>query len=1221
MSVVGDGKENSHRHRRAGDFSWSALALVWGGCRLAAVEVAAAAARANGPGAAAPPMRVVGWCADDGGGGGGDAVEEDVLFPKSNGTGAAAAAAAAAAASTRAASTSHSRQSSPCLALEVDDWILDCAVVPGSSASSTSSHNNIITLLVGTAHNCVHVVPVRATLAKVDGHASVAALRVHHHRHLKIQGRPFSIGHSLAICPHSRQVAFGAVTSSIAVWSLQDPHPHPPDGSSSSSSSSSSSAAIASVGAPSDVGNDTSSTDDYAALAATTSTLAGHKGVVHSLRFDSQGTRLVSASDDRTVKLWTKRSSGSAADDRCRNTTSCPFSSSSPPQSSWTCTWTGWGHTARCWSATFTTLPPVHHAPARDLVVSCGEDGTARCWDTTSGEAVAVLRGHSVTSQSVWNVEAWQGIAVTAANNGSLAMFDLRSRLEDQPPERQGLHEEIVTSADDPVPDADPDHDCNAHTNARCGWSSFIRLPAAPQVIVGLDMHQAPPSPDGSAPAPTPSFLLVATRSGSLLKCDTSTAAPPSRGITATEMRPWRSFCHLSNAEATCVSVHPDGVRAAIGTSTGASILVPLRNHGSSNSDQEHSPEPDLCHPEEKSNLKRLAWIADDCLLAFHVKSLVLWRRTRCGTPDSSGAFVGTLLVPGTNGMPICASWNEPTKRLVVGDTRGNLVLFDVASLDFDDHCTRFHELRPVSVVPRAHGREHVNDVSWTSSRTLCSVGNDGCVCECAVDGSGSLLRLLSYAVAPFTGIDRVWTVCASGNATILVGGFCGNVFIVTDVESGYELLRIDTGGRQRKYCLLLDYDGTGMRTNHACFAVALSRTGGGRDLQLWSFRSLGVRICEARRAATAAHPPWSFSPGLHGGTIRAVCARTCGTTTIVVTASDDCTSRVSILDRDGSVVSTKKLTPQANSVRAVCMSRVRGERTRASSDFVPALIVVGGCRLTLQLFVLRRASALDDIEVEYIGKGKLASKSSSIDQRINAVAAISIGSEDSDNAHESLVASGDSEGACYLFAVPAEVQSSYKGHLVFQSERPILCLSLARVLGRILLVAGTSGGELIVHDVTSLPSGELEWPQVFRSKPHMVGANTLDIRVPWKERGVLRICTGGDDQRIHCCEIQVSEGASSAALIRSVTCHNACTTSVCGVSWLDDEHVCATCSGQQLAIFKVSFPRMTRIACTSVPVGDVSGLAVCDSETPNCVTVAVAGAGVAIYKARLTKL
>jgi hypothetical protein len=456
------------------------------------------------------------------------------------------------------------------------------------------------------------------------------------------------------------------------------------------------------------------------------------------------------------------------------------------------------------------------------------------------------------------------------------------------------------------------------------------------------------------------------------------------------------------------------------------------------------------------------------------------------------------------------------------------------------------------------------------------------------------------------------------------VGGFCGNVFIVTDVESGYELLRIDTGGRQRKYCLLLDYDGTGERTNHACIAVALSRTGGGRVLQLWSFRSLGVHICETHRAATAAHPPWSFSPGLHGGTIRAVCARTCGTTTIVVTASEDCTSRVSILDRDGSVVSTKKLTPQANSVRAVCMSRVRGERTCASSDFVPALIVAGGCRLTLQLFVLRRASALDDVEVEYIGKGTLGSKSSSsIDQRINAVAAISIGSEDSDNAHASLVASGDSEGACCLYAVPAEVQSSYKGHLVFQSDRPVLCLSLARVLSRIILVAGTSGGELIVHDVTRFPSGGLEWPQVFRSKPHMVGANAVDTRVPWNERGVLRICTGGDDQRIHCCEIQVSEGASSAALIRSVTCDNACTTSICGVSWLDDEHVCATCSGQQLVIFKVSFPWMTRIACTSVPVGDVSGLAVCDSnsEAPNCVTVAVTGAGVAVYKARLTKL
>ncbi|MBA4159645.1 MAG: TIR domain-containing protein [Gemmatimonadetes bacterium] len=90
-----------------------------------------------------------------------------------------------------------------------------------------------------------------------------------------------------------------------------------------------------------------------------TDTLRGHEGAVLAASFDSDGRRVVTGGSDRTARVWDLQS-GEARVLR--------------------------GHEGRVGAASF-------DSDGR-RVVTASEDGTARVWDLQSGEATDVLRGH-----------------------------------------------------------------------------------------------------------------------------------------------------------------------------------------------------------------------------------------------------------------------------------------------------------------------------------------------------------------------------------------------------------------------------------------------------------------------------------------------------------------------------------------------------------------------------------------------------------------------------------------------------------------------------------------------------------------------------------------------------------------------------------------------------------------------------------------------------------
>ena len=87
---------------------------------------------------------------------------------------------------------------------------------------------------------------------------------------------------------------------------------------------------------------------------------------LHSAEFSRDGTRIVTASEDKTARIWDVATGKEIAVLR--------------------------GHNAPVYSATF--------SPDGSRIVTASEDKTARIWDAPSAKEIAVLRGHEAYVRS-----------------------------------------------------------------------------------------------------------------------------------------------------------------------------------------------------------------------------------------------------------------------------------------------------------------------------------------------------------------------------------------------------------------------------------------------------------------------------------------------------------------------------------------------------------------------------------------------------------------------------------------------------------------------------------------------------------------------------------------------------------------------------------------------------------------------------------------------------
>jgi WD40 repeat protein len=116
--------------------------------------------------------------------------------------------------------------------------------------------------------------------------------------------------------------------------------------------------------------------------------LKGHEGVIFSIRFNHDASRIISASDDRTVRVW-------GSDD-------APLIL--------------FGHTARVWDCMFVD----------GYIVSISEDSTCRVWNE-EGDCVTCWEGHA--GKNIWScaVDPEHKTVATGGQDSGILLWSMRS--------------------------------------------------------------------------------------------------------------------------------------------------------------------------------------------------------------------------------------------------------------------------------------------------------------------------------------------------------------------------------------------------------------------------------------------------------------------------------------------------------------------------------------------------------------------------------------------------------------------------------------------------------------------------------------------------------------------------------------------------------------------------------------------------------------------------
>jgi WD40 repeat protein len=129
-------------------------------------------------------------------------------------------------------------------------------------------------------------------------------------------------------------------------------------------------------------------------------TLSGHQGAVYAVRFNRDATKVVSASDDRTARIWDVASHRSTSLPHVAAVTSASFDPNGRRLAT-----AGADGKVRIWDvsgrgplkilgADTQPLSSVRYSHDGKRLVTAGDDGVVRVWDVRSGAAVDALKGH-----------------------------------------------------------------------------------------------------------------------------------------------------------------------------------------------------------------------------------------------------------------------------------------------------------------------------------------------------------------------------------------------------------------------------------------------------------------------------------------------------------------------------------------------------------------------------------------------------------------------------------------------------------------------------------------------------------------------------------------------------------------------------------------------------------------------------------------------------------
>eukprot|EP00750_Incisomonas_marina_P021579 INCI456.1.p1 GENE.INCI456.1~~INCI456.1.p1 ORF type:complete len:980 (-),score=115.39 INCI456.1:580-3519(-) len=494
--------------------------------------------------------------------------------------------------------------------------------------------------------------------------------------------------------------------------------------------------------------------------------LVGHNGVIFSARWSSDGRKIASVSDDRTVRLWAQQQlPGDLRPPSPSKTLPTRSPSNSPAQSSerseqFECQFASFGHRARVWDVRF--------IEGQGQLVTVSEDATAKLWDEATGACLSTIVGHApknVWSIAVTRVVGGRAVVATGGADGSVKIWSSNH----------------VTYL--------PRHFLDLEASAAQGQNDVQTAPSsAPAAKATIRDMSVAVRDDGSLFS---NSLLFAISSPNVLTCIDPAI---SKFHVVYRGQPSDQFTKICCSRDT----------AAVGTARGKVLVFDLRN-------RRHDYPVDLVASVDahKCRIRHLSnTLVDDngtirnIFVSCDANSLVsIWEIAH----TESGAQVHTLhssRVPTKRGDAgiisstiMCTTEEQRSQMIVVlGDCYGHV------------HCLSFGKDTPESYfrLPSAHGR-HPVAVIQRRDRDIVSAGHDGWIhfYELSIgnDGQPRLMRQHSMSTDSVAQIERIFW----GNANrVLIGGFKSSEFVAVDLRTNCRVAQAACGGWKRPWDLFL---------------------------------------------------------------------------------------------------------------------------------------------------------------------------------------------------------------------------------------------------------------------------------------------------------------------------------------------------------------------------------------------------------------------------------
>ena len=825
--------------------------------------------------------------------------------------------------------------------------------------------------------------------------------------------------------------------------------------------------------------------------------LKGHLGSVFSIKISECGNFIASTSDDRTVRLWIHTpmvEQNNEVPDECTRHICAKQIIDLHSSYSYTLAWTGWGHTARVWNVSILSATSNHQLGAMfPLLLSAGEDGTVRVWSplTSTKEITHPLRGNR--SSSIWTVNASdEGIVVTGGNDGCVKLYTLDKRLKSKEEAIRKFYVPMdpLPAPMDPLPatikvaNNEVSNEANASADNKKTKIITHYENGQGQAICGMAFYSNCRS--------VRSDILIATRVGGLFSLHTTTNAWCDHGNWSENIV--SCTIDIDHLTGTCIVAHPSGECAVIGTTEGWLIKSSLIINISSNKNTNVA-----FRAQSYRSIQSVSFPDVDSLLVFYARGVVIWFKF-----DQSPTPLHVMRL-GTTGIPL--SFAHDSDAMYFGDSRGNIVYFS-SSRPAGDIVADVHEQKPSSLLAKVHGKEHVTGLAVSSSGVLFSVGNDGCLSQSKIDSNGQLQKLMSIPIANVTGLRHIWNVPnASGIERILIGGFYGNDYVLLDYTYG-ELLRIATGGRQRRQDLFLNFDCNtgGLRSLEV--AILTGKKDGINSIDIHDSDLHDKNIID------------SIGLPYHAENINDACWIEDDCENLyLLTGSNDCAVKLSRFS-ENKFVSTVDLPSHESCVRGVCSSG--------------RLLVTCGGKFSMEFYILdstRTSTNVNDplrCDVALLCSYR-TQENVITDHRLNSVCATALFPPEK---QYHLVLAGDSDGDLHLCIISEQAtpRRTVIGTKLKGDGRPILCIELLRCNSTtILAFVGTTGGKISVwvlpgtltgdNEGTLKLNGDIPSSPVYYYIGHKSGVNDIGVGNANINRSTdnisVIIASVGDDQAL----------------------------------------------------------------------------------------------------------